>query len=187
MKKIVIIFITLIFSCHNVQADNWCENLIALLSSYKDVDRTTAIKRDSKTHKITYATYDFKFESENLYQKVYKTVLQHSQQADYFSEKTQNPYVILIRFTDNNNTWSCRLSKSEDSQNQFLVTINTENTLSNSNTNSINDVNSHVSSATNSSTIISNSPNKSKSEVIKKHNQDMEQARLERERLLHKK
>lgn len=184
MKKITAILIAITIACNLMQANNWCETLIDILSSAKDVNRTTAIKRDSGTHKITYATYDFKFESENLYRKVYNTIIRNSRQADYFSEKTQDGHVTLIRFTDQGETWSCKLSKTS-SQSQFLVTINAEGTNK-----------SDPAKTTQRQSTQSQKPRKEtpttgkthtdpdKAKAIQEHDREMEQARRERERLL---
>ena len=127
MKRLLTILLSLVALTCMAQKQNWLENLVDNLSSRSNIDRTVAVNRSPSTHEIINATYDFRFSSSNLYKIIASDLRNHSNNVDFYSEETaQNKdrqKVILMRFTDDNHRWSCRLQPLSNKNKQFIVTV----------------------------------------------------------------
>lgn len=123
MKKLLTIIIWLTAAACTASAENWCEELIRFLSEQKNVDRNVAVSRDPESHKITNATYDFHFTSENLYKTIADNIRCHETEADYYTENVKKHKTILARFTCKGQRWSCKLQPLDNKGKQFMVTV----------------------------------------------------------------
>lgn len=132
MKRFCLILFSALISITAVTAGNWCEILIGNLNAKSNVDKTMAVNREPETHEITNATYSFRFKSRKLYHQIFNTLKGHSAESDYYSESGGKYGTVLLRFSDNGKTWSCKLQNDRES-NQFLITVksdgNTEEAL----------------------------------------------------------
>lgn len=123
MKRIKIVLLSVLLSVGALQAKNWCETLVNTLNSTSEVDKTMAVNRDPKSHEITSASYDFRFTSGKLYERIQNTLKNHAADVDYYSESGKKNKVIMIRFVDNGRRWSCKLQRLGRNGKQFLVSV----------------------------------------------------------------
>ena len=126
MRRLITILMALVIAMGVAEAKNWCESLVNSLNMTNGVDKSVAVNRDPQTHEITNATYDFRFSSGKLFDRIQNTMKNHAGDADYYSESGSKNKVIIMRITDNGRRWSCKLQKLGKSGKQFLVTVNSD-------------------------------------------------------------
>lgn len=120
MKRTIFAIFSALLLALPIQAKNWCESLVNSMTESNDIDKNIAVNRNPATHAITNATYDFRFSSLKLYNKVRNSIKNHSSESDYYEESGNT---MLLRFSDKAMLWNCKLQKLESEDFQFLVSV----------------------------------------------------------------
>ena len=124
MKRLLLLFTLIIAIVIPVFAGgDWHDDLISSMNSEKNVQSSLAVDRDTKSGKITQATYRYSFKNKSLYKNLRAKLINREHEASNFILRPGEDGAILMKFNSDDGFRNYSLSHVKGKY-HLIVSVN---------------------------------------------------------------